>query len=202
MYDRNIVLCDDVVELQPLSPEHAPALLEYTENEPGLWKYSLTPLRTLHDVQHFIASAEQKKIAGTDFAFAVVHKESGAIAGTTRYYEYNPLHKSVRIGHTWYGAHYHGSGINKRCKYLLLDYAFNTLECERVDFQADAENSRSRAAIESLGATLEGVLRSTAPRHIGGRRDTAIFSILRSEWISSLRQALAKKIQHRNSPGE
>ena len=48
-------------------------------------------------------------------------------------------------------------GLNRQCKYLLLSYAFETLEMERVEFRADARNQRSLAAMQGIGCTLEGI---------------------------------------------
>jgi RimJ/RimL family protein N-acetyltransferase len=53
--------------------------------------------------------------------------------------------------------------LNKHCKYLLLTYAFETLGMERVEFRADNDNERSKAAMLSIGCTVDGVLRSNMP---------------------------------------
>jgi RimJ/RimL family protein N-acetyltransferase len=56
----------------------------------------------------------------------------------------------------------------------------------RVDLKTDARNERSRLAIERLGAQFEGVLRnwsqSHAPGEEGRLRDSAMFSVIASDW--------------------
>jgi N-acetyltransferase len=76
-----------------------------------------------------------------------------------------------------------GTAVNPEAKLLLLTEAFDH-GFERVKLQADALNSRSRAAILKLGAQFEGVLRHTNRRADGSWRDTAVYSILAEEWAS------------------
>ena len=93
---------------------------------------------------------------------------------------------AIEIGFTWLGSVAQGTGINAEAKYLLFRHAFETWEVARVDLKTDARNSRSRAAIERVGAKFEGVLRnwsnSWAPGETGLLRDSAIFSIIAAEW--------------------
>ena len=65
---------------------------------------------------------------------------------------------------------------------MLLAYAYEVLEVDRVAFRCDARNTRSATAIERLGAQFEGVLRGHRAAPGGGRADTAVFSILSQEW--------------------
>jgi RimJ/RimL family protein N-acetyltransferase len=92
------------------------------------------------------------------------------------------IDKRVEIGWTWYGNDYRGTGINTHCKFLLLQYAFETLQFERVEIKTDFLNERSKAALKKIGATFEGVLRSHMQMPHNRRRDSAYFSILKNEW--------------------
>ena len=51
--------------------------------------------------------------------------------------------KTLQLGYTWYGSAFRGTGLNKHCKFLLLQFAFETLGMERVEFRADNSNERS-----------------------------------------------------------
>ncbi|WP_232335693.1 GNAT family N-acetyltransferase [Mucilaginibacter arboris] len=99
------------------------------------------------------------------------------------------------MGYTWYGKAFQGTGLNKHCKFLLLQFAFEKIGVERVEFRADNNNKRSIAAMQSIGCTVEGVLRSHAPTHDGKRRDSIILSILKDEWFGTVKEALAAKIR-------
>ena len=86
-------------------------------------------------------------LARSDLPFAVIHQESGRVAGATRYLNIAPEHRGLEIGGTWYGAEFQRTMVNTECKYLLLKYAFETLSCIRVQFKTDERNLRSQRAI-------------------------------------------------------
>ena len=103
-------------------------------------------------------------------------------AGTTRYGELRPAHSGLEIGWTWLHPRWHGSGVNRRAKALLLAHAFEHMGMERVQIKTDILNTRSQRAIEKLGLTREGVLRSHMRRRDGTMRDTVMYSATRPEW--------------------
>ena len=85
--------------------------------------------------------------------------------------------------------------MNKHCKYLLLSFAFEQLGMERVEFRADADNERSIAAMKSIGCVVEGILRSNVPTFSGKRRNSIVLSILKEEWLDSVKEQLRKKLK-------
>jgi RimJ/RimL family protein N-acetyltransferase len=94
----------------------------------------------------------------------------------------DPKNKRVEIGSTWYRKDVQRTGINTECKLLLMSYAFETLDCIAVEFRTHCMNRQSRRAIERLGAKLDGVLRSHMVLENGTIRDTAVYSVIRSDW--------------------
>lgn len=114
--------------------------------------------------------------------FAIIHAPTGAIAGTTSFYDFVPEQARVEIGRTFLGQQFWGFGLNTSSKRAMLDYAFSTLKVHRVAFRCDMRNTRSVAVYTKLGAALEGVLRGYRMGHDGVRVDTGVFSILRDEW--------------------
>ena len=113
--------------------------------------------------------------------------------GTTRFMNVDSKNKRVEIGSTWYSKSVHRSGVNTECKYLLLRYAFETLDCIAVEFRTHWHNTQSRQAIAGLGAKQDGVLRNHIIDKAGCLRDTVIFSILNSEW-NTVKYALEFKM--------
>ncbi len=83
---------------------------------------------------------------------------------------------------TWYGLAHWGSVVNPECKYLLMRYAFEEWDANRVEYHADLRNTRSRRAIEKLGAVQEGVLRHYNVMPDGFVRDVVVFGIVKAEW--------------------
>ena len=90
--------------------------------------------------------------------------------------------KRVEIGSTWYRKSSQRSPLNTECKLLLLQHAFEKLDCIAVEFRTHFVNMQSRRAIERLGARLDGVLRSHMIMANGSLRDTAVYSIIAGEW--------------------
>jgi RimJ/RimL family protein N-acetyltransferase len=72
--------------------------------------------------------------------------------------------------------------MNTEAKYLLLEHAFETLGCMRVELKTDSLNERSRAAILRIGAREEGIFRNHMITASGRIRHSVYFSIIDSEW--------------------
>ncbi len=118
---------------------------------------------------------------------------TGAVVGSTSYYEIDPARRSVAIGHTMLGRPWWRTGINTEAKLLLLARAFDELDAVRVVWHTDIRNERSQRAIERLGATREGVLRMHRLRPDGSWRDTVQYAMTVDEWPKaqvSLRERL------------
>ncbi|MCY7328132.1 MAG: GNAT family N-acetyltransferase, partial [Saprospiraceae bacterium] len=128
------------------------------------------------------------------YPFAIIDRETGALAGSTSYYNVAEAEQRLSIGYTWVGTRFQRSGLNRACKHLLLSHAFGALGCERVELETDSRNKKSRAAMAGMGATEEGTLRHHRLTQGGLRRDTVIFSIIRPEW-SGLRQTIFQEYE-------
>ncbi|HSM63670.1 MAG TPA: GNAT family N-acetyltransferase [Gillisia sp.] len=192
-FKNEIILENDIALLRPLKKEDISLLKEFSLNEPELWKYSLTPANGLENLKNYIDQALREKELKTSYPFIVLDKRTNKIAGSTRFYDYRKAHKTVQLGFTWYGKEFQGTGLNKNCKFLLLQYAFEEMDLERVEFRADATNIKSIAAMKSIGCIEEGILRSNcaAPK---GRRDSIVLSILKDEWLNRVKDLLKNKI--------
>lgn len=193
-FEKDYVLENERVKLTPLRNTDFDHLLPFAINEPELWKYSLTSGQGSANLKNYINSAIQKRREGTSYPFLIFDKLTQEYAGSTRFYDYQKTHSTVQLGFTWYGKMFQGTGLNKHCKYLMLDWAFDQLGVCRVEFRADNNNARSIAAMKSLGCTVEGVLRSNC-KSLDGRRDSIILSILQEEWISKLKENLFARIK-------
>jgi RimJ/RimL family protein N-acetyltransferase len=134
------------------------------------------------DIRGFVLDLLQRQTQGADLPFAVILLQSGQAIGCTRYMTIEHQNHNLEIGGTWYGKPYQGSGVNTECKYLLLQYAFENLDCLRVHFKTDLRNLRSQHAIERLGAVREGVVRNHIILPDGYVRSSVIYSILAQEW--------------------
>ncbi len=153
----DLILENEAVLLRPLLESDFDNLLDFSINEPDTWYYSLVRANGKENLEKYIQIALAAKERKTEFPFIVFDKKSGKYAGSTRFYDINFAHKTLQLGYTWYGAAFRGTGLNKHCKFLLLQFAFETLDVERVEFRADNDNKRSIAAMKSIGCKEEGV---------------------------------------------
>ena len=194
-FSNNVILEDDLVLLRPLQETDVENLLEISIKEPETWKYSLVGADGKENLINYIHLAIKAREHQKEFPFIVFDKKSQKYAGSTRFYDMNLEFKTLQLGFTWYGSAFRGTGLNKHCKFLLLQFAFETLEMERVEFRADNNNERSIAAMKSIGCKVEGVLRSHMPTaNSEVRRDSIVLSILRNEWFAEVKENLKQKL--------
>jgi RimJ/RimL family protein N-acetyltransferase len=192
---RNTILEDETVLLRPLQESDLENLLEISLNEPETWEYSLIRADGKENLENYIQIALKARASKTEFPFIVFDKKSGKYAGSTRFYDINLGFKTLQLGYTWYGKNFRGTGLNKHCKFLLLQFAFETLGMERVEFRADTNNQRSIAAMKSIGCKVDGILRNHMPTFGSEvRRDSIILSILRNEWFEEVKENLKRKL--------
>jgi len=191
---QEIILEDERVLLRPLVATDLEHLLPFALNEADIWKYSLVSPAGEEGMQNYISTTLQNRAAGIEYPFIVFDKQSNSYAGSTRFYDIQENNLTTQLGYTWYGKAFQRSGLNRHCKLLLLQFAFEEWNLERVEFRADADNERSVNAMKAIGCTVEGILRSNMSIVAGGRRNSIVLSILKSEWFAAVKEHLQKKI--------
>jgi RimJ/RimL family protein N-acetyltransferase len=184
------VLIGNLVRVEPLSRHHADDLTATAEEDRSSYGFTKVP-RGSAEIKEYIQAQMTRADEGELIPFAQIRLADERAVGSTSYLSIRfrpekPDPFAVEIGSTWLGASAQRTGINTETKLLLLEHAFTTWSVARVDFKTDARNVRSRNAIEALGAQFEGVLRNWQPSLVVGEedrhRDSAMFSILDSEW--------------------
>ncbi|WP_103887786.1 GNAT family N-acetyltransferase [Actinacidiphila yanglinensis] len=183
------VLEGDLVRLEPLEHRHIPDLAVAAEEDRGSYGFTWVPKGD--EVRGYIDGQLARAASGRLAPYAQVLRSSGRAVGATSFWDprfaVSPdALSAIEVGFTWLARSAQGTGLNTESKFLLFRHAFESWQVGRVDLKTDARNLRSRAAIEAVGATFEGVLRnwsrSWAPGEEGRLRDSAIFSITADEW--------------------
>jgi N-acetyltransferase len=192
---KEYILENDVVLLHPLQESDYENLLPFAMNEPEIWKYSLVDVSGKEGLKNYITTALEARAKGVEYPFIVFDKRTQQYAGSTRFYDIQLQNQSMQLGYTWYGSKFQGTGLNKNCKLLLLQFAFDELGMERIEFRAANENERSKAAMLSIGCVEEGVLRSHMATFTGARRNSIILSILKAEWDGGVKERLVEKVK-------
>lgn len=168
------------VRLEPLSPAHIPEIDDVAaDGELGSFWYTAPPRpgAAAEWVRHLLALRDADH--GVSF---VVRTLDGRLVGSTSYLNVDGPNRRLEIGHTWYVSDVRRTGVNAETKLLMLGHAFDELGCIAVELRTHFFNFASRAAIERLGAKLDGVLRSHQLLSDGSRRGTVVYSILDIEW--------------------
>ena len=169
------------VSVVPLTFDHQ-ADLESATADGDLHKLWYTTIPKPDQVKSEIERRLDLREKSSMMPFAIVDKSNNRAVGMTTYMNIDAINKRVEIGSTWYRKSVQRSPLNTECKLLLLRYAFEHLNCIAVEFRTHFVNHQSRRAIERLGAKLDGVIRSHMILPNGTVRDTAVYSIIPSEW--------------------
>jgi RimJ/RimL family protein N-acetyltransferase len=179
--DDIIIEGEDLV-LEELAAKHLTDLAIIAVANPDLLQYSPTFFGSEKAIEVMIEDAQADRKAGIRVAFAIYSKSLKKYIGSSSFGSIALKDQRLEIGWTWLSPEVQGSGLNNKCKFLMLRHAFENMGIKRVEFRTDARNIRSIKAIEKLGATKEGLLRSHMLMLDGQRRDTFYYSILTEEW--------------------
>ena len=181
-FDNDIFLEDSKVKLEPLNWSHFDFLLPVTLANPELHKFSPSRYGSEESLRKYFKNALSLKEHALRYPFAIFDKAKGSYAGSTSFGNVSNRDKRLEIGWTWIGSEFKRTGLNRHCKYNLLQYVFEKLDFERVEFKTDDRNEQSKNAIMAIGGKFEGVLRNHTLMFDGHRRDTVYYSILKNEW--------------------
>ena len=194
LFDKEIILENERVLLRPLKESDFENLLPFSLQEPEIWFYGLVTAAGEDNLRNYLASAAGNRNEKKEYPFIIFDKKANAYAGSTRFYDIQQPWRTTQLGYTWYGKNFQRTGLNRQCKLLLLAFAFEEWGLERVEFRADANNQRSIAAMKAIGCIEEGVFRNHMPTKTGGRRDSIVLSILKTEWFGGVKELLQGSI--------
>jgi N-acetyltransferase len=203
------------VRLEPLSEVHLVPLASIAARAEERYRLTSVP-KDERGMSDYLDIAFAQARAGTALPFATVERARGVVVGSTRFWSLefwswpaeHPLRRpegvpdAVEIGYSWLAPEAQRTAINTEAKLLMLAHAFERWKVHRVTLKTDARNAQSRAAIERLGARLDGLLRAASPASDGGIRDTAHYSLLASEWPEVRTRLTARLRAARERPGE
>lgn len=174
-------LQNEIVKLEPLTLENYKNLYAIS-SERDLLQYSPSDISTFQALTTYVQHALEQCKKDLAVPFIIYDLRTQRYAGSTRFMNIDWHNKVLHIGATWIGREFQGTGLNTSMKKLMINYAFQKMEFEKVEFRVDQRNIRSRKAVEKLGAQLEGVLRQNVYLNDGHKRNTCCYGILKSEW--------------------
>lgn len=179
------------VSLRPLQKEDSLELVRAVFDG-ELWNLNYTVVPSFETIPEYVSIALEGRRDKNSIPFVIVDNSNEKVIGTTRFYKIEERNKKLEIGYTFISQSYQKTLVNTEVKLLMLQYAFEELGCNRVQFTTDELNENSRRAILRLGAKEEGILRNHLVMANGRVRNSVIFSIIREEWLSVKSNLLAK----------
>jgi N-acetyltransferase len=179
--------------LEPLTESHLDALC-VVGLDPELWKWIPIQVLDREQMQRFIRAQLGEQERGLSIPFVTVDRAANQVVGMTRFMNIDAPNKRLEIGSTWIAKPWQRTAINTEAKFLMMRYAFETLNCNRVELKTDSLNTQSRNAILRIGARQEGIFRSHMVTWSGRLRDSVYFSVIAPEW-PGVKAALEARIK-------
>jgi RimJ/RimL family protein N-acetyltransferase len=181
IFTASTILEGHGIRLEPMELEHE-AALQSAAADGQLWLLHFTAVPEPENTRTYIETALAECAKGVRRPFVVRELGGNRIIGTTSYHDILPAARRVEIGYTFYARSWQRTHVNTACKWLLMEHAFEKLDCTVVGWRTDILNTRSQAAIERLGAKKDGVIRRYQARRDGTVRDTVMYSVTAEEW--------------------
>ena len=176
------------LRLEPLGLNHLEDLTHHALM-PAYFIEDFGGCANAQDVEREIRHSLQARAEGTENGFALVLKSNGEAIGYSHYLHLNRKMKGLDIGRTRVGLKFQKTFVNTEAKLLMMEYAFETLGCQRIGLKADSLNFNSQRAIRRIGGKFEGELRNHRLLPDGRKRDYHSYSIIDTEW-SNIKKTL------------
>ncbi|MGP4051455.1 GNAT family N-acetyltransferase [Streptomyces sp. 2A115] len=133
--------------------------------------------------EKFITACRRMEQEGTGARLAVDRVSDGVFIGWCTLNSWNPDFRSASLGYCYDDAAW-GQGYATEAARALLGWAFDTLDLNRVQAEADTRNVASARVLEKLGFVREGTLREDCVVN-GDVSDSWVYGLLRREWEPS-----------------
>lgn len=157
---------DDLFTLQ--SDAH---VLRYWDSPPWVDRAS---------IGRFLAGCERMAEEGSGARVAIERTSDQAFVGWCTFNSWNPDFRSASLGYCLTEAAW-GHGYATEAARVLLRWAFETLDLNRVQSETDTRNGASARVLEKLGFVREGTLREDCIVN-GDVSDSWVYGLLRRDW--------------------
>jgi RimJ/RimL family protein N-acetyltransferase len=182
MIPINLIVETNKVLLRPVEENDYNDFLQLAKQDADMWYYFSLNLGNEAQLTKWMEMAFADKKAETRRPFTIIDKASGKIAGSSSMGNISYHDLRFEIGWSWLGKDFRSTGINRHAKFAMMNYAFEKLSFERVEFKTDVENARARKGLQNIGGIEEGILRSHMTMWNDRRRTSIYYSVLKNEW--------------------
>jgi RimJ/RimL family protein N-acetyltransferase len=193
MIPHDLILETNKVILRPVQENDYDEFLQIAQQDADMWYYFSYNLGDEAQLKKWMEIAFTEKETGTRRPFTIIDKANGKIAGSSSIGNISYHDLRFEIGWSWLGKDFRSTGINRHAKLAMMNYAFEQLHFERVEFKTDVENARARKGLQNVGGIEEGILRSHMTMWNNRRRTSIYYSVLKDEW-PALKQTIFNDI--------
>lgn len=171
------------LRLRPFHAADANALFALHSNALVLRYWDSTPWSERLRAERFITTCRQIAEAGTGTRLSVDRIADGAFIGWCSLTRWNLDYRSASMGYCLDDVAW-GQGYATEALRALLQWAFDTLELNRVQAETDTRNAASARVLEKLGFVREGTLREDCVVN-GEVSDSWVNGLIRRDWPPS-----------------
>jgi RimJ/RimL family protein N-acetyltransferase len=168
------------LRLRPVGDADADDLFALHSSAHVLRYWDSPPWTERARADRFITASRQMAEEGTGVRLAVDRAGDDAFLGWCSLSRWNADHRSASLGYCFDDAAW-GHGYATEAARTLLGWAFDTLDLNRVQAEADTRNVASGRVLEKLGFVREGTLREDCVVD-GEVSDSWVYGLLRREW--------------------
>ena len=170
------------LRLRPFTEADSDAVFALGSNLRVMRYWDAPPWSERAQAERFIARSLQMTEEGSGARLAIEHIADGVFIGWCGFFRWNPEYRSAGMGYCLAEAAW-GQGIATEAAGAVLQWAFDTLDLNRVQAEADTRNRASERVLEKLGFMREGVLREDCIVN-GEVSDSSVYGLLRREWVA------------------
>jgi RimJ/RimL family protein N-acetyltransferase len=168
------------LRLRPFDDSDANALFALHSSAYVLRYWDAPPWTDQVLAERFITACRLMAVEGTGTRLAVDRVSDGAFIGWCSLTRWNPDYRSASLGYCFDNSAW-GHGYATDATRALLQWAFDTLDLNRVQAETDTRNAASARVLEKLGFMREGTLREDCVVD-GDVSDSWVYGLISREW--------------------
>lgn len=168
------------LRLRPFEDSDAEDIFALQSNAHVLRYWNSPPWTERTRAEKFLSACRQMAEEGTGIRLAVDRESDGTFIGWCTLNRWNPSFRSATMGFCFNESAW-GHGYATEAAHALLQWAFDSLDLNRVQAETDTRNIASARVLEKLGFVREGTMREDCVVD-GVTSDSWVFGLLRREW--------------------
>jgi RimJ/RimL family protein N-acetyltransferase len=166
--------------LRPFAATDADALYALQSNARVLRYWDKPAWTDPARAEIFLTACRQMAEEGTGARLVLERSSDGDFLGWINVSHWNPDFRSAKLGYCL-GEDAWGHGYATEAGRAVLEWAFDTLDLNRVQAETDTRNDASAHVLEKLGFVREGTLREDCVVN-GEVSDSWVFGLVKRDW--------------------